>query len=139
MHVAIHRLKRLKEKERAKKLRKKRKTEKVGEDESEDESAADSEEEQSMEPGVAQEEGDVAASSTARVEMERASRAVDLEHSSSNQLIMENASGENEIKSNTTVSKGNLDDVADSDSEEGSEEDGEEGSLWGEILGPKGN
>ena len=135
MHVAIHRLKRLKEKERAKKLRKKRKTEKVGEDES----SADSEEEQSMEPGVAQEEGDVAGSSTARVEMERASMAVDLEHSSSNQLIMENASGENEIKSNTTVSKGNLDDVADSDSEEGSEEDGEEGSLWGEILGPKGN
>ena len=135
MHVAIHRLKRLKEKERAKKLRKKRKTEKVGEDES----AADSEEEQSMEPGVAQDEGDVAGSSTAKVEMERASRAVDLEHSSSNQLIMENASGENETKSNTTVSKGNLDDVADSDSEEGSEEDGEEGSLWGEILGPKGN
>ena len=133
--LAIHRLKRLKEKERTRKMRKKRKTEKVGEEEEE---STDSEEEEhpASEPALEQ---DVATTSTANSEMERASRVVDEALSSTKQQTDKNVAGEDSSKVETTPLKKDLDTAEDSESEEVSEEDGEEGNLWGAILGPKQN
>lgn len=127
--LAIHRLKRLKEKERTRKMRKKRKTERVDEDASEEE-----EEQSALEPALEQ---DVAATSTANSEMERASRVVDEALSSTKPQTDKNVTEEDSSKVETTPLKKDLDNAEDSESEEVSEEDGEEGNLWGAILGPK--
>ena len=135
--LAIHRLKRLKEKERTRKMRKKRKTEKVGEDVSEEEEEStdsEGEEHPALEPALEQ---DVAATSTANSEMERASRVVDEALSSTKPQTDKNVTEEDSSKVETTPLKKYLNTAEDSESEEVSEEDGEEGNLWGAILGPK--
>ena len=116
-------------------MRKKRKTEKVGEEE-EESTDSEEEEESALEPALEQ---DVATTSTASSEMERASRVVDEALSSTKQQTDKNVTGEDSRKVETTPLKEDLDTAEDSESEEVSEEDGEEGNLWGAILGPKQN
>ena len=119
-------------------MRKMRKTEKVGEDDSEEESTDDSEEEKQPALESAVNEQNVAGTSTVvRSEMERASRVLDDALSSTNQPIEKGAGGKDSSKRETDLSEKELDNAEDSESEEVSEEDGEEGNLWGAILGPK--
>ena len=119
-------------------MRKKRKTEKVGEDESgEEESTDDSEEEKQPALESAVDEQNVAGTSAVRSEMETASRVLADALSSTNQPIEKGAGGKDSSNRETDLSEKELDNAEDSESEEVSEEDGEEGNLWGAILGPK--
>ena len=121
-------------------MRKKRKTEKVGEDESgEEESTDDSEEEKQPALESAVDEQNVAGTSAVRSEMETASRVLADALSSTNQPIEKGAGGKDSSNRETDLSEKELDNAEDSESEEVSEEDGEEGNLWGAILGPKQN
>merc|ERR1711934_316420 len=132
---SLLRLKRLIEKERTRKMRKKKKVEKVGEDVSEEESTDTDEEKQPVLESF--DEQDVAGTSTAVNEMERALSVVK-DTSSSTFHQTEKGAGEGKDSSKETdFSIKDHNNVENSESEEASEEDGEEDNLWGAILGPK--
>ena len=116
-------------------MRKKRKVEKVGEDVSEEESTDTDEEKQ---PALESfDEQDVAGTSTAVNEMERALSVVN-DTSSSTFHQTEKGAGEGKDSSKETdFSIKDHNNVENSESEEASEEDGEEDNLWGAILGSK--
>ena len=111
----------------------------MGEDESEEEESTDSEEEEkpALESDVV--EQDVTSTATVVNELERVSRVVNDASSSTNPQIEKGAGGggKDARKKETDLSKKDLDNAEDSESEEASEEDGDEENLWGAILGPK--
>ena len=112
----------------------------MGEDESEEEESTDSEEEEkpALESDVV--EQDVASTATVVNELERVSRVVNDASSSTNPQTEKGAGGggkDARKKETADLSKKDLDNAEDSESEEASEEDGDEENLWGAILGPK--
>ena len=121
------------------KKRKTRKTEKVGENGSEGEESTDESEEErqpALESAVNKQD-DVAGTSAVRSEMEKASRVLDDALSSTIESVEKGAGEEDLSNRETDLSKKDSDIAENSESEEISEEDGEEGNLWGAILGPK--
>ena len=117
-------------------MRKNRKTEKkVGDDVSEEEEGTDSEEEEKQPALESTVDKDAPTTSNVVSEMERASRVVNDASSSTNDQIDKGGKHSSE----KDQSKEDLDNAEDSDSEEASEEDGEEVNLWGSILGSKKN
>ena len=110
----------------------------MGEDESEEEESTDSEEAEQPALESAGSEQDLAGTATVVNKRERASRVVNDASSSTNHQIVKGAGGGKDLsKKETDLTKKDLDNAEDSESEEASEEDGDEVNLWGAILGPK--
>ena len=111
----------------------------MGENGSEGEESTDESEEErqpALESAVNKQD-DVAGTSAVRSEMEKASRVLDDTLSSTIELVEKGAGEEDLSNRETDLSKKDSDIAENSESEEVSEEDGEEGNLWGAILGPK--
>ena len=117
---------------------KKGKSEKVGDEQSEEEEDTDEEEEKQTGdkiPDPAEENGEqIASNSKVHSEMERAHRATETE--SSPQSLMKGKEEEDRSEAGVSVSVSTSKEDSD-DTEESDSEDGEEGNLWGAILGSK--
>ena len=118
---------------------KKGKSEKVGEEQSEEEEEDTDEEEEKQTgdkiPNPAEENGEqIASNSKVHSEMVRAHRATETE--SSPQSLMKGKEEEDRSEAGVSVSVSTSKEDSD-DTEESDSEDGEEGDLWGAILGSK--